>query len=444
MIEHVSDTRRPQANAPAWSLASQALADELRDTEHVILRLKARQDAIRAELHSRGTLAEFGYGDAVALERDLLRVSLGEARRRSTRAQALHPARDGSSVIPALAPHTAAAAAEGAIGTEHVDEIVQTLAAVPGSVPASEREQYEKTLVDLARTTGPTQVRKACAHLLERLAQDEKPKDSDEKELAKPLRELHIVRRRDGRYGLSGELDAETGSLLRTVLSPLAKPRPAEDGQRDPRPAAERNGDALAVVLEFVQRSGDLPVEGGERPTVIVTVDYESLRGSVEARDLVSDTTLTAGQLRRIACDAEVLPALLGSDSEVLDLGRSQRLVNRAQRRALILRDKGCIRCGRPPKWCQAHHVWHWIDGGPTDLGNLCLLCSECHRLVHHSGWEIVFVGDTPHSIPPKWIESEQRPWNAPRACSAMRRDSGRRYPEMGRRHRTSPLPSGQ
>ncbi|MBO0759284.1 MAG: HNH endonuclease, partial [Bradyrhizobiaceae bacterium] len=75
------------------------------------------------------------------------------------------------------------------------------------------------------------------------------------------------------------------------------------------------------------------------------------------------------------------------------------------QRRALNLRDKGCIKCGRPPQWCQAHHIQHWIDGGPTNLDNLCLLCSECHRLVHHADWRIQTTKNgRPECVQPDWF----------------------------------------
>jgi hypothetical protein len=111
---------------------------------------------------------------------------------------------------------------------------------------------------------------------------------------------------------------------------------------------------------------------------------------------------------RRYACDAEItrvivgdqphlleqllsgLPSALGgSVSEILDLGRTQRLASRAQRRALAVRDGGCVfpGCGRPPAWCDAHHLWHWLDGGPTDLWNLALLCRWHHTFVHEGGW---------------------------------------------------------
>nr|WP_162184933.1 HNH endonuclease signature motif containing protein [Allokutzneria albata] len=83
-----------------------------------------------------------------------------------------------------------------------------------------------------------------------------------------------------------------------------------------------------------------------------------------------------------------------------------------AQRKALAVRDKGCAfpGCDRPPGWTEAHHVWHWIDGGPTDLGNLVLLCVHHHHVMHEQEWRIVFEQGIPSFIPPRWIDVEQKP----------------------------------
>ncbi len=91
----------------------------------------------------------------------------------------------------------------------------------------------------------------------------------------------------------------------------------------------------------------------------------------------------------RIACDAGIIPAVLGSRSEVLDLGRTRRLVTPGLLMALYLRDRGCTfpGCSRPPSWCDAHHCLHWCDGGPTDLTNLALLCPRHHTIVHQKGY---------------------------------------------------------
>jgi hypothetical protein len=104
----------------------------------------------------------------------------------------------------------------------------------------------------------------------------------------------------------------------------------------------------------------------------------------------------------------------------VLDIGRLSRVVPRPMRRALVLRDRGCAfpGCGRPPRWCHAHHIRHWAHGGPTKLDNLVLLCGYHHRLVHHGGWEIdIGPNGHPRFTPPAWIDPRQVPrpcWRPP------------------------------
>ncbi|MPY97995.1 MAG: DUF222 domain-containing protein [Actinophytocola sp.] len=348
-----------------WRQDKAALATSLVKREEAVRRLQAEQGAILAEMASRGTMAEYGYSTLDALQIDLLRISRQEANRRTARAMGCHDVRGiGSSLVPAAAPATAAAFAEGAIGTEHVDTILKTVSDISAHVPADEEQ-------------------------------------------AKPKRDLRWGWRRNGRLAFSGEFDPETGQQFLAALSPLSKPRPAQDGERDIRTTAERNGDALAELIGLTLASGELPVQGGERPNVIVTLSYDALKAALDQRGqaMLGDLPISAQQARYWACDAGVIPAVLGSEGEILDLGRNERLVTLAQRRALELRDKCCIKCGRPPKWCHAHHIIHWLDLGPTDIDNLCLLCTACHRLIHHSEWRIEMrPNGIPLCIPPPWM----------------------------------------
>ncbi|MFF1819566.1 DUF222 domain-containing protein [Kribbella sp. NPDC058245] len=105
--------------------------------------------------------------------------------------------------------------------------------------------------------------------------------------------------------------------------------------------------------------------------------------------ELVLGGNLSASAVRLLACDAAILPIVLGGDSQPLDVGTEQRFVNRYIRRALNKRDKGCVVCQAPPWMCHAHHLIHWADGGPTSLQNLALLCSAHHRAVHAGQWAV-------------------------------------------------------
>jgi hypothetical protein len=112
---------------------------------------------------------------------------------------------------------------------------------------------------------------------------------------------------------------------------------------------------------------------------------------------------------------------VLGSRSEPLDVGRSSRTVPEAIRRALNLRDGGCAfpGCTRRPQRCHAHHVDHWVDGGPTALENLCLLCLFHHQLVHHGQWTVEMIDGLPWFTPPAWLDPQQhrRPGGQARAA---------------------------
>ena len=100
---------------------------------------------------------------------------------------------------------------------------------------------------------------------------------------------------------------------------------------------------------------------------------------------------------RRLACDADVMGAVVDAEGQVLALGRTQRLVSRAQRRALMIRDGMCQYPGcHQTRHLKAHHLVSWADGGPTDLDNLILLCQWHHTAVHEGGMRIVPAVEPP------------------------------------------------
>jgi hypothetical protein len=100
---------------------------------------------------------------------------------------------------------------------------------------------------------------------------------------------------------------------------------------------------------------------------------------------------LNAASVRRIACDSLIFRAVLGAESQPLDIGRTTRTIPNHIRRALIIRDRGCAfpGCDRKPRQSHAHHCRHWADGGPTSVDNLVLLCGRHHKLIHHSHWTV-------------------------------------------------------
>ena len=121
---------------------------------------------------------------------------------------------------------------------------------------------------------------------------------------------------------------------------------------------------------------------------------------------------LSAALARRLACDATLIPIVLGSASEPLDVGRATRLIPPALRRALIARDRGCAfpGCRRPPRWCEAHHIRYWSDGGATALDNLVLLCGHHHDVIHHGQWTVTITNGRPLFTPPVWLDPTRSP----------------------------------
>jgi hypothetical protein len=214
----------------------------------------------------------------------------------------------------------------------------------------------------------------------------------------------------DGMVRLAGALDVEAAAIVQGALDPLCVPTPGDD-----RSAGQRRADALVDVCRLAQRTGDLPDHGGEPPQVAVTVRLEALTRQLGAASLDNGERVSAATARRIACDARILPLVLGGPGQVLDAGRSRRLASGPLRRALVTRDRGCAfpSCDRPAKWCDAHHLKSWSTGGPTSLDNLVLLCRRHHRLIHDpsENWRIQLGHDhLPDFIPPPWTDLLQRP----------------------------------
>ncbi|GAB3073526.1 HNH endonuclease signature motif containing protein [Pedococcus soli] len=183
-------------------------------------------------------------------------------------------------------------------------------------------------------------------------------------------------------------LDTEGRAVLEAALGPLSAPRPV-DGERDLRTSDRRRGEALVALVRRAVAAGE-GVGPNAKTQLVVTMDWAALASGVrgagvrvggpDAGVLVAPETV-----RRLACEASVLPVVLGSGGEVVDQGRVVRLFTTAQVRRLWLRDGGCSfpGCSMPPQWTDAHHLVHWADFGVTDLGNAALLCERHHTIVH-------------------------------------------------------------
>jgi len=287
--------------------------------------------------------------------------------------------------------------------------IERAIDALPGDPDL--RARGVQALLEEAKRLDATELRKVARRLLTVVdpdgddRRDEKALDRDER-AAHLARHLSISDDQAGGAWIRGRCSTEDAAFIKATLMPLAKPEPSlspgcepeacqipgcsHDG-RDPRDHGARMLDALVEACRRLQTAELLPECHGATPRITVTMNYEDLRDESGFGTTETGEGVSASTIRRLCCDADVIPAVLGTNSAVLDVGRQQRLVTAAIWKALVARDQHCRfhGCTRPPMMCHAHHIRHWIDGGPTSLDNMILLCGHHHRLIHTGPWTI-------------------------------------------------------
>ncbi|MFC7242858.1 DUF222 domain-containing protein [Catellatospora aurea] len=419
-------------DSSVWSLTDSELITSLDSARALRERLAAVELSLVRELDARAVPAAHGASSTAVWLREHWRIGIRTAKQTLELARALE-----------RLPTTADALAAGTVNTEQAAVIAQALAALPCEVGLETAAKAETALIGFAAQFEPSVLRRFGERILTHVAPDtaeehEREALAAQEERAYATRTLTLVADRSGRVRLTGWLDTEAAAVVTAALDPLARPgvlshtralslsgdsdpvegssasgHSAAESARDMRTAGQRRADALTEICRRVLASGELPDNGGDRPQLVITVDYDGLAQRTGSGLLDNGATLTPETVRRIACDAQVIPAVLGGDGQLLDLGRTRRLVTGALRRALVLRDRGCAfpGCDRPPRWCQGHHIRHWADGGPTDLDNAVLLCGHHHRVVHHDDWQVRVGHDRrPEFIPPSYVDAARLP----------------------------------
>lgn len=373
-----------------WQLTDDHLLQAVATIDSVQAALEATRLTLLAAIDERGLAADAGAASTTALLRDRLRLRPRDA------ARDVRLGRELATLCPPLQD----ALRQGTISKEHAGVVARIVRQFPEHLDLVERDEAIATLIDAATQFDPSDVSRIGTHLLAALDPDGPQPEHDERQ-GRARREFTWSRQDDGTVTLYGRLDAEGGAVLISAVGPLSAPRPCTDLEGpDPRTAAQRRADGLVELANRGLQAGDVPTEGGERAHIAVTVSLDTLMASVDdarargGNELpIMDHTgpLSPTSARRLACDARIIPVVLGGEGQPLDVGRSQRLVTLPQRRALTARDRGCAfpGCDRPPTWCDAHHIVHWSDGGPTDLDNLVLVCRHHHRRIHHDGWQV-------------------------------------------------------
>jgi hypothetical protein len=356
-------------------------------------------------------------------------------RLRMTTTTAASQVRTARALFRGPLPESGAALMAGEISAAHA----QVLATSTLHLPNHAIHAAEPTLLDSARCQDPT----GLGHVVTHTEYVIDPDAADARAQCRYERQgVWFTITIDGMVIVHGTMTPEAGHTVQAALDPLS--RPAD--HHDTRTGGQRTADALEELARQQLERGQLPKTGGVRPQLSVIVDLHSLdsldrldgRDGLEGRPgRLGGEMGWAGPLepqacRRLACDATITriivsrhppegcahcpgrnlqdpagsdeagwlravlaklpPVLGGAPSRPLDVGRSTRVVSPAQRQALAVRDGGCVfpGCSRPLAWCEAHHVWHWLDGGATDLDNLALLCRAHHRAVHEGGWRLI------------------------------------------------------
>jgi hypothetical protein len=275
-------------------------------------------------------------------------------------------------------PATREALAEGELAESAVALLVSAR-----ETNSQEFAEAESLLVEAARELEPRDLRRAVAYWREAADQEEALLNQ---ERAWERRRLHVSQTMFGMVRVDGDLDPETGQTLISALRAV-QDADARNGDSDAsRTPAQRRADALHELCRQWLDRVDRPFVAGERPHLNVLVDLQAIEGKTGRTCELEDVgPVHPEMVRRLACDASVSRVIVQGLSEPLDVGRRTAVVPAGIRRALIVRDRHCRfpGCGRPPSWCDGHHVVHWADGGETAPSNLVLLCRRHHRMVH-------------------------------------------------------------
>ena len=272
--------------------------------------------------------------------------------------------------------------AAGEINLDHANAIVRATA----EVAPDYREIVETTLVDISRHRPACELGEAIEQLL--IASGAEPSGDEAHTKRMNRRGLRIARTINGMRSVSGMLMPEVAEALEIALGVLSQ----KTGEDDRRTHEQRQHDAVGELANHYLAHEDLPAVNGERPRVVVTIDYDSLVSELHETwgRLPSGATVCPATARRLACDAELIPAVLNARGDVLDIAVASRNFSTAVRRAAWLEQHGRCAfpgCRRPPVDC--HHIVWWSKGGKSTIDNAAWLCAFHHWLVHEGGWTL-------------------------------------------------------
>lgn len=296
-----------------------------------------------------------------------------------------------------------AALVAGDVSRAQAEVIVGALDALPSDLDTSLRRRAEAHLVEQAADFGPRELRILGQRVLEVIAPDvaeEIERKAIEAGERRARRRMRVTTRDlgDGLVRITADLPALHADLLLTQLHAYASPRRdhlAGADRRDPS-TGERVPYSLLLAQGFCSLLERLPREaatmhGGSAATVVVTIDHDKLTSQLATAGLSTGTRISAGEARRLACNAGIIPMVLGGASRPLDVGRKKRFHDSAMRLAMKLRDRTCRAegCDIPADWCEAHHLTPWSKGGGTSVDEGVFLCGFHHHRAHDARYDM-------------------------------------------------------
>ncbi|MCD4524428.1 HNH endonuclease signature motif containing protein [Nocardioides sp. cx-173] len=367
---------------PVWSMTptetAQALADATRlraQADELTLRLAAHADTTQAGVETGATSTAVYWAHTTH-----------QTQRATATAMKLAHALERHDTI-------AAALAKGVILTDQAQVIVEAVDALPEDLPPEVRAEARAHLLGQAEHHDARALRILGRRILDVLApevgeaHEAKALEAEERRAEQKAR---LTLHDDGHGATYGRFQIPThvADRFRKQLGAIANPQAGGEGSTP-------HGMGLALI-EYVQRYpvDRLPDSGGLDATVVVTMTLETLMGGLKAAQLDTGTRISPALARTLACQAGVIPAVLGTRSQVLDLGRKARFHTKAQRIALAVQHGGCYAqgCERPSAWCQAHHLTPWSKGGDTTVEDGVLLCRRHHTLAHHPNYSMTHL----------------------------------------------------
>lgn len=420
---------RDIASLDAHALVSaQAAVAQARRGVEVLMSALAAETARRSAPELRGGLAkDQGFRSPQQMIANVTGGSLADARRLMEAGGALLEPEEivvsnasaeagEASAVPTPTPSAlrdAYSAAE--VSMEAAALIRETLRQLEPDADAEAVADVEARLVAKARRLSLAELRIVCERERDRF----NPTAVEAREARQfEARAAYIGRDADGMITLSAKLDPPSAAPVIAMIDAYVKDafrRGQESEATDPAFAETRTVQQMRAdaLVQIAGHGLDCDaVTTGRKSLVVLRADVKDLESGVGLAECDQlDVPISISALRRMACDAGVIPMIMGGNSAPLDMGYDSRLFSPLQRIALGERDGGCAWCQAPPSWCEAHHIRWWVrDKGPTDISNGVLLCRSCHNRIHNTGWTIRVIENRVWFVPPPDAAGDPQP----------------------------------